>query len=268
MSRYLDHEFENGVCELCAAAEGSIRKYQTPCAKAASRPVPAAEDPVSPGVASGHAPASSAFAATAQTSALSPAKTTRSCPFCAEEILAAARLCKHCKSKIEPADGGATTPSAAMVASTPAVTPKAAGSKADDSIFVSAGVRVTRARVSFSSGVDYPVAAISSVRLGTGVNPSRGLGVMAMLGGAFLGLVGLVLAVAASQDSSASPIFGVLLIVAAVVGIFFGAQLSNAPVPWVVFITTSGREQQVMSGDRKTMEEIVRAVRSAIDARG
>jgi hypothetical protein len=31
-----------------------------------------------------------------------PARAVRNCPFCAEEILAAARKCKHCGSEVEP----------------------------------------------------------------------------------------------------------------------------------------------------------------------
>lgn len=266
MNSYLDHEFENEKCVLCGEAEKSVRYYHTFCKTPSQVPASATQSDAQPPVA---VPYEAPAAASPQAPGL-PSKTTRACPFCAEEVLAAAKLCKHCKSRIEPTAAAEETSVSATNATTPTsdAAVSGAGARRDDPIFANAGVRVTRARVSFASGVDYPIAAISSVRLGTGVNPSRGLGVVAMLGGAFLGLIGLVLAVAASQDSSASPIFGVLLIVAAAVGIFFGAQLSNAPLPWVVFITTSGREQQAMSGDRKTMEEIVRAVRSAIDARG
>ncbi len=98
MSIYLGHEFTSGKCSRCGAAETSVREYRTSCAKAPPVGTPSEvatiQTPETMNVASPTLDGASHGS--------SPSKTTRACPYCAEDVLVAAKLCKHCKSPLEP----------------------------------------------------------------------------------------------------------------------------------------------------------------------
>ena len=101
MNNYLDHMFDRGFCVRCGAAEADVHEHGEPCANAL-RGTPPSDDQDSPAVEEGGARRDTAVPAPAETPGTSPSKETRACPFCAEEVLAAARLCKHCSSKLDP----------------------------------------------------------------------------------------------------------------------------------------------------------------------
>jgi hypothetical protein len=187
---------------------------------------------------------------------------TRTCPHCAEEILAAARLCKHCK---QPVDAGAGEQRQSL----PAAQGRAPGG--NDFIFSNPLVRVTRSRISFATGVDFPVGAISSVRLGELPNPKRTFGTLMALGSAAMVLItgglGAIMLMSGSGVESAGCL-GIVLAGLCLVPLLFGLSLGNTETSWGVFLVTSGRELQATFGDQQTMSDVARAIRIAIDMRG
>lgn len=182
MNEYLDHVFDRGFCLRCGAAEDDVHEHGAPCANATSSTL-SPDDRGFHVAEEGGARPDTAAPALAETPAVSPSKATRACPYCAEEILAAARLCKHCSSKLDPliVEEAATKPATSVTMPVSVSTPDNAPAVAE-------------------------AAAVGPSLPGVG-NPSQGkkgdssqVGVGLVIGGAALALLATIVFVGSRQS--------------------------------------------------------------------
>ncbi len=122
--------------------------------------------------------------------------------------------------------------------------------RAGEALFNNGHVKVTPTRLTVGS-VDYPVAAITSVRA-------------VRAGAPWFALPMCACGVASMMGSGQSPVFGVVGLALLV----YGFVLFQRQRPLVMVISTSGRDVQAVTGTDDEVRPILAAMRNAIDERG
>lgn len=184
---------------------------------------------------------------------------TKTCPYCAETIKAAAIKCKHCGSMLNEITPESTSESKPQSL----VEEEASESHRNEAkvLYQTDEILVSTTRVTIH-GADYAIRNISSVSLSISNAPQgcRGLGylniglLIALFGGFFCGMM---------------PELRVALILVGVAAIAWGiyTRMQQEHIYNLEFETNSGRDKVLSHSDKEYIEAIRDSINTAIDSK-